>query len=102
MSGGTWSFVVPCGWSDGREQWCTNRSCTCSCEQHGAELDDREVEAPEEPAMRVAKVPRGPSAKELASHLPSHEPYRTGFPSSVAGVSAINTYLRPRMRVRCL
>ena len=55
-------------------------------EQDEVELDDREEqEALEEPTNRVAEIPHDPSAEELPSHLPSHEPYRTWFPSCVTG-----------------
>ena len=47
-----------------------------SGERDEVELDHREEEAREEPAIRIAKILRGPSA-ELASNLPSHESYRT-------------------------
>ena len=72
-----------CGWRDGRGQWFT-AALACG-EQDEVELDDREEEAREEPAIRVAKISRGPIAEELASHLPLHEPGRPWCPPCVAG-----------------
>ena len=43
-------------------------------EQDQVELDDREEEAREKPAIRVAKIPRGARRRWMDSHLPSHEP----------------------------
>ena len=65
-------------------------------EQEEVELDDCEEEAREEPTIRGGNIPRGPSAEELASHLPSH--HRAWLPI----VSATNTDSMPRMSVWCL
>ena len=40
----------------------------------------------------VWQSPRGPNAEGLASHFPSHEPYRTWCPSCVAGRSVSNSH----------
>ena len=48
-------------------------------------MDNREEEAREETTICVAKIPSCSSAEDLASHLPSHEPYRTWCPECVAG-----------------
>ena len=44
---------------------------------------DREEETREEPTHRIVNIPRGESAKELASHLPPYEPCRNWCASCV-------------------